>query len=350
MGLPPPRLGLGGPPLQLRAHRLLPLGGVLREDLGGDLVGFHDLADLDLTVLEGHARGPLDRLLPRLHLDQPEARDQLLRLGEGPVDHRRLAGPGEPDARALRARMEAVGGQQHAGLQELLVEPAHLGDELPAREAARLALRVRLDQHHESHRVSPRGSLEGSGGGAAEGVRRPAGSTYASNEARRDRHPRDAVSYPSLRPPAEEGALGSRGPVVSATWARVSAAVPAPARLLPRWAPLVWAVGLGAVACLAVANTDGMHLDEALYAYYGRHVSQGDLLLIHVMPPLDKPPVFFWMIGATIPALGDTPLTIRLPNLAASLATVACTYVIARDLAGRAAGALAATLVAASPF
>jgi 4-amino-4-deoxy-L-arabinose transferase-like glycosyltransferase len=98
------------------------------------------------------------------------------------------------------------------------------------------------------------------------------------------------------------------------------------------------------------SNLDGMHVDEALHAYYGRHVAAGDWLLIHVTPPLDKTPVFFWVLGVTIRYLGETPLTIRLPDLAAGLGLIACTYALAAGLGGRAAGTLAGALVALSPF
>src|SRR5213596_1625424 len=46
------------------------------------------------------ALDPFDRLFLRLHLPQPEARDQLLGLGERPVDDGPLV-PGELDPRAL---------------------------------------------------------------------------------------------------------------------------------------------------------------------------------------------------------------------------------------------------------
>src|SRR2546422_3087809 len=49
-----------------------------------------DLAFLAFAVGSGGALGPLDRLFLRLDLDQPVTRDQLLRLREGPVDHRAL--------------------------------------------------------------------------------------------------------------------------------------------------------------------------------------------------------------------------------------------------------------------
>src|SRR4051794_23924061 len=76
--LPLLRLGLGAQPLLLLAQ----LG---RERLA-EVLGLEHLAELDRRALTltrtgpGHALHPLDRLFLRLHLDDPEAGDQLLRL------------------------------------------------------------------------------------------------------------------------------------------------------------------------------------------------------------------------------------------------------------------------------
>src|SRR5688572_652667 len=67
----------------------------------GKIAHLEERPDLDLTVLERGALEPLDRLLLRLHVDEPVAGDQLLGLGEGAVGHRALL-PRVGDARALR--------------------------------------------------------------------------------------------------------------------------------------------------------------------------------------------------------------------------------------------------------
>src|SRR5439155_24907906 len=59
-------------------------------ELGAEVRRLEHLADLDLGVLERGALEPLDRLLLRLALPQPEAGDQFLRLGERAVDDRPL--------------------------------------------------------------------------------------------------------------------------------------------------------------------------------------------------------------------------------------------------------------------
>src|SRR5439155_23965193 len=141
-------LALLGP---LRAHALL-----LLLELGfegrTEVLRLEDLANLDLCAIpEGRPLDPLDRLFLRLHLPEPEAGHQLLRFGEGPVGHRPLPA-GELHARSLGARLEALAGEQHAGFLQLLVELAHLGQDLLIGKDARLGVLVGLHQDHESHR------------------------------------------------------------------------------------------------------------------------------------------------------------------------------------------------------
>src|SRR6516165_593824 len=117
------------------------------------------LANFDLAVLStdggiGKSPGPFHRLLPRLHLDDGVARDQLFRLGEGSVDYCALA-PGIFDAPALRAWLEAARIEQYACLDQLLVIISHRGEELLRRLASSLGVPGGFDQNHESHcRVS----------------------------------------------------------------------------------------------------------------------------------------------------------------------------------------------------
>src|SRR5688572_4509586 len=141
----------------LRALALL-LRPQLGRELGAEVLRLEHLANLDLRLGAGGGVGralePLDGLGERLHLDQPEAGDELLGLGEGPVDHRALVA-GEPDARALRARVESLAREHHPGLDQLFVVVSHLGEELLVRKDPCLRVLVRLDQHHESHRPVP---------------------------------------------------------------------------------------------------------------------------------------------------------------------------------------------------
>src|SRR5947207_10842249 len=78
-------LRLRSPLFDLVAQRFL-----LRFDLGTEVGRLEHLANLNLGLLTrtmggGSARGPGDRLFFRLHIDQPESGDQLLRLSERPV-------------------------------------------------------------------------------------------------------------------------------------------------------------------------------------------------------------------------------------------------------------------------
>ena len=99
---------------------------------------------------------PFERFLPRLHLNHRVAGDQLLRLGEGPVDDGALAS-GIFDAPALRARLQAAGIKQHAGLDQLLVIVGHRGEEFLRRPGASFGVLGGFDQNHELHcRVSYR--------------------------------------------------------------------------------------------------------------------------------------------------------------------------------------------------
>src|SRR2546422_244158 len=111
---------------QLRAKALFLLPE-LGSELGAEIRRLEDLANFDLGLRAsgiGAALDPFDRFLLRLHLNQPEAGDQLLRLGEGPVDHGPLRS-GELDARALGARLEPLAREQHAGFDELFVVLPH---------------------------------------------------------------------------------------------------------------------------------------------------------------------------------------------------------------------------------
>src|SRR3954471_4721532 len=137
----------------LGAYALLLLAQLGRE-LGAEVLGLEHLADLDLGLGAGHRVGaaldPLDRLFLRLHLPEPEAGDQLLRLGERAVgDNAPLAR--EAHARALAARLQAFAREHDAGLDQLLVVLAHRGEQLLARHLAGFGILACLDNDHETH-------------------------------------------------------------------------------------------------------------------------------------------------------------------------------------------------------
>src|SRR5258705_574923 len=77
---------------------------------GAKIVQLEELPDLDLAFLAvdagiGKAPRPFHRLFARFDLDDRVACDQLLRFGEGPVDHGALRSC-VLDAPALGARLE----------------------------------------------------------------------------------------------------------------------------------------------------------------------------------------------------------------------------------------------------
>src|SRR5215217_5999884 len=123
-----------------------------------EILQLEELAELDLAVpliRIGAALHPLDRLGLVLDLDDPVAGDQLLGLGEWPVDHGALAAF-ETDARTLRARLQPAAVEHDAGLHHLLVELGHRGKHFLRRHLAGFGIFRGLDDHHETHRASPR--------------------------------------------------------------------------------------------------------------------------------------------------------------------------------------------------
>src|SRR5688500_1372764 len=114
----------------------LPFAGDLRgqpllalPDFGGvslpEVRRLEHLADLDLRLLARRVRTalhPFDRLVERLHLEEPEAGDELFRFGERAVDDGSIRAR-EPDARTLRARLQPLAGAPHAGLLRAPVVP-----------------------------------------------------------------------------------------------------------------------------------------------------------------------------------------------------------------------------------
>src|SRR5437868_11128274 len=93
----------------LRSQALFLLAKLGRE-LGAEVVGLEDLANLELALSTGGVRaalGPFHRLFFGSHLPDPKTCDQLFGLGERTVDDGSLRA-GELDPRALRARMEAL--------------------------------------------------------------------------------------------------------------------------------------------------------------------------------------------------------------------------------------------------
>src|SRR5215218_9962859 len=167
-----------GVPRGLLPHQLLVPLHVGREGVA-EVLRFDQLAHLEpyasVRVLGGPALHPLECFLAGAHLDDRVARDQLLRLGERPIDDPWLAAR-ELDAESMLAWPETVAGEHDAGIHHLLIVRHHRIHQLAARQRAGLGLRVRLPDDHESHR---RGSVK---------VGSDSAYSDTSNEGLEDRH------------------------------------------------------------------------------------------------------------------------------------------------------------------
>src|SRR5437773_6381057 len=137
-------------------RKFLPhLAGAVDRLTRAKIVQLEELAELNFAFLAlaaqvGDALGPLDRLFPRLHLDDPVSGDEFLRFGKGAVDHRALAS-GKLDAGARGAGLEPGQVEQHAGLHQLLIVLTYGRKDLLARLFARFRVLAGLHDHHEPH-------------------------------------------------------------------------------------------------------------------------------------------------------------------------------------------------------
>ncbi|MCB0210560.1 MAG: glycosyltransferase family 39 protein [Anaerolineae bacterium] len=113
------------------------------------------------------------------------------------------------------------------------------------------------------------------------------------------------------------------------------------------------AAGLAALMALLLPlnllTSQPFHYDEALYATWALTITnQVDPWLSAT--PIDKPPLFLWLVAGSFRLLGATTTTARLPSLLATPLIVLLTYGLGRRLYSEATGILAAWLGALSPF
>ncbi len=113
------------------------------------------------------------------------------------------------------------------------------------------------------------------------------------------------------------------------------------------------AIGLATLsAVLLPANlltSQRFHHDEALYATWALQIVSGaDPWLTHT--PIDKPPLFLYLIAGAMGWLGATEVAARTPSLLATTFTVLLTFSLGRKLYGNGVGVLAAWSVTLSPF
>ncbi|MBI1881063.1 MAG: glycosyltransferase family 39 protein [Chloroflexi bacterium] len=111
--------------------------------------------------------------------------------------------------------------------------------------------------------------------------------------------------------------------------------------------------GLAVLAALVLpANlltTQRFHHDEALYTTWALQITSGaDPWLTQT--PIDKPPLFLYVVAGAMGLLGATEAAARVPSLLATALTVLLTFCLGRKLYGNGVGVVAAWLVALSPF
>jgi len=100
---------------------------------------------------------------------------------------------------------------------------------------------------------------------------------------------------------------------------------------------------------LSLIAEQGFHGDEAIYGYWAQLVASGrDPLLLSV--PLDKPPLFIYLLAGVFKLFGPTEVAARLIGEAASLAVVGLVYALGGRLYGRQVASLAAAVMSLSPF
>jgi hypothetical protein len=112
-------------------------------------------------------------------------------------------------------------------------------------------------------------------------------------------------------------------------------------------------VGLAVLSSLLLPlnllSTQRFHHDEALYATWALEIASGRNPLLQ-QTPIDKPPLFLYIVAGAMWLLGATETAARLPSLLATGATVGLTFGLGRKLYGPGVGLLACWLAALSPF
>lgn len=113
---------------------------------------------------------------------------------------------------------------------------------------------------------------------------------------------------------------------------------------------LPFVILLTGFAFRAAPLTDNrFHPDEALYASFARLIASGrDPLLSTIV--VDKPPLPFYFMAASMGVFGGIEFAARLPTLFASLITIAILYKLADTFYDRRTAAFAALVLALSPI
>lgn len=106
---------------------------------------------------------------------------------------------------------------------------------------------------------------------------------------------------------------------------------------------------VGVVLPTPLLVSQRFHHDEALYSTWALQIVAGaDPWLAQT--PVDKPPLYLYTLAGAFYLLGISETAARIPSLLATALTVGLTFALGRSLYGQEVGALAAALLALSPF
>ncbi|MHB9037996.1 MAG: ArnT family glycosyltransferase [Armatimonadota bacterium] len=114
----------------------------------------------------------------------------------------------------------------------------------------------------------------------------------------------------------------------------------------------LWALLACGLFCLYFANMGAYPLvdpDEPVYGQIAKEMAAGaGWLTPHYAgrPWFDKPPLFYWLSGASVSALGPTELACRLPSALLAVGLVLLVYALASYELGRRAGLISALVMA----
>src|SRR5450631_501866 len=118
---------------------------------------FKELTNLDVGCPWHGIRAtfdPGDGLVERVHLPNPISRHKILCVREWPHGHGAVLS-GKGNTRALRTCLAAIRHKEHAGVDQVLIEFAHVLRKLRTRHDAGFGISGRFNDDHETHRLFP---------------------------------------------------------------------------------------------------------------------------------------------------------------------------------------------------
>ncbi|MEM7030715.1 MAG: glycosyltransferase family 39 protein [Chloroflexota bacterium] len=106
---------------------------------------------------------------------------------------------------------------------------------------------------------------------------------------------------------------------------------------------------VGFLLPLPVLVSSPLHLDEALYAHWAQLISGQQDPMLHSVP-VDKPPLFLYVLGFFFQVFTPSETVSRLPSLLAQSATLWLTYQVGQRWYNRRVGLTTMLLLALSPY